>query len=63
MDFTDTITAMKSLQRYGWIKSVLVVAEIYPVNLFAIKVIFRYVIKTKNGKAGNHWNQPKKIFI
>lgn len=51
MDFTDTITAMKSLQRYGWIKSVLVVAEIYPVNLFAIKVIFRYVIKNKKRKS------------
>ena len=29
----------------------MVVAEIYPVNLFAIKVIFRYVIKNKKRKS------------
>lgn len=33
-DLADTITAMKSLQKYGWIKSVFVVSEIYPVKSF-----------------------------
>lgn len=36
MDFTDAITAMKSLRRYGWIRSISVAAVIYPTKSFDI---------------------------
>lgn len=36
IDFTDTITAMKSLLRYGWIKSISIAAVIYPTKSFDI---------------------------